>query len=32
MGRKKPAAIARENGDCSGAAEPVVAEAIAKPN
>ncbi|MDY7523406.1 hypothetical protein [Sphingomonas sp. 10B4] len=33
MGRKAPpAVVARQNGDCSGDAEPVRAEAIAKPN
>jgi hypothetical protein len=32
MGRKKPpAVVARENGDCSGSAEPIVA-AVVKPN
>ena len=32
MGRKKPAAVvARENGDCSGDAEPLLVETV-KPN
>ena len=33
MGRAKPPAVTpRANGDCSGAAEPIGAEVIAKPN
>ncbi|MDX5985906.1 hypothetical protein [Sphingomonas echinoides] len=31
MGRKKPESIAREHSDCSGDAEPVVAQ-MSKPN
>jgi hypothetical protein len=33
MGRKKPGAVVvRENGDCSGAEEPLKVETVDKPN